>query len=179
MDLEESGRKILDDKMSLEQFLYYGEILLILGAANFLPIIGRLLLGKRLAAPVDLGVKMPDGRPVFGPHKTWRGLAFSLAGTPVFSMILGFDPILGLKAAALSMIGDLAASFIKRRMGLESGAKATGLDQIIESALPLLVLRQEFYLEPGEVLLLVVAFMVLNITLSPILYRLKIRRNPY
>ncbi len=165
--------------MSLEQFLYYGEILLILGAANFLPIIGRLLLGKRLAAPVDLGVKMPDGRPVFGPHKTWRGLAFSLAGTPVFSMILGFDPILGLKAAALSMIGDLAASFIKRRMGLESGAKATGLDQIIESALPLLVLRQEFYLEPGEVLLLVVAFMVLNITLSPILYRLKIRRNPY
>lgn len=165
--------------MSLEQVVYYAKILLMLGSANFLPIVGRLLLGKRFELSVDLGLRAWDGRPIFGPHKTWRGLAFSLSGTPLFSIVLGFDPILGLKAAALSMAGDLASSFIKRRMGFASGAKATGIDQIIESALPLLVLRQDFGLEYGEVLLLVAAFTLSDIILSPMLYKLGIRRNPH
>ncbi len=154
-------------------------LLLLLGWCNFLPILGRWALKDRFAWPVDLGLKWFDKRPVFGPHKTWRGLTLAVAGTTAASAITPFGPILGAKLAGLSMIGDLIASFIKRRLGLRSGQMALGLDQGMESFLPLFLLRDEIAVEYYEILILVILFAAGELIISPILYKVRIRRNPH
>ncbi len=153
-------------------------ILLILGVSNFLPILGRWLMGERMAAPVDLGIRWLDGRPVFGPHKTWRGLILSIAGAGIFSNLTGIGLAPGMKLAAISMGGDLLSSFIKRRRGLRSGASVPLIDQGLESMFSLAILRTELCLTWIEVFLLTGLFILFDIILSPILYRLGVRRNP-
>lgn len=109
-------------------------------AANAVPV---LLGGGR---PIDAGKKMPDGRPIFGSHKTVRGfLAGIFAGTLTggaqtavlqwsalsnvefpfqFSVLLGFAVSLG------ALIGDLVHSFVKRRIGIAEGAPLPVADQL-------------------------------------------------
>ncbi len=154
-------------------------LLALLGWCNFLPILGRLALKDRFAAPIDLGFIWPDRKPVFGPHKTWRGLVFAVAGTSAAASLTYAGPILGAKLACWSMAGDLISSFIKRRLGQKSGQKAIGLDQGLESSLPLYLLREELYISMEEVLGIVIVFTLLELILSPILYRIRIRRNPH
>ncbi len=98
--------------------------------------------------PIDFGKNFVDGRRILGNGKTWRGffggaLSGILAGTiqnylslilpqdyfPQFSSNIYFIGIL----ASLSfgaMLGDSFGSFIKRRLGIESGGKAFLLDQL-------------------------------------------------
>ncbi len=154
-------------------------LLLLLGWSNFLPILGRVFLRDRLAVPVDLGLRLPDGRELFGPHKTWRGLGFSIAGTALAASLTPLGPGLGARLAAWSMLGDLASSFIKRRLGLKSGAKAIGLDQGLESFLPLYILQEDLGISILETTCLVVVFTALELIISPILYRIHIRKNPH
>ncbi len=154
-------------------------LLVLLGCANFMPIAARHLLGKKFATPVDMGKYWIDGRPLLGPHKTWRGLAASIAGTTILAPLLGVEALNGTLLALWSMGGDLLASFLKRRMNRPSGAKATGLDQVVESAMPLIIMKKRLGLAWFDVFVLVATFSLLEIWLSPILYRLKIRRRPY
>jgi len=70
------------------------------------------------------------------------------------------------------MIGDMTASFIKRRRGLESGAKCTGIDQAIESALPLVVLKDRFGLTWLDCFFITLLFVVLEMVLSPFFYKI-------
>lgn len=154
-------------------------LLLLLGWSNFLPILGRRLLGDRLSAPVDMGGRFPDGRDLFGPHKTWRGLAFSVAGTAAVAYFTPFGAGLGARLAAWSMAGDLASSFMKRRLGLASGARAIGLDQGLEALVPLWLLRGELGISHAEALGIAVVFAVLELVVSPVLYWIRLRRNPH
>lgn len=154
-------------------------LLVLLGVSNTMPIVARIILKKRLETPVDFNRAFLDGRPVFGPHKTWRGIAASIAGTAVISWTTGFGVVIGVKLAVFSMAGDLISSFIKRRMSLKSGARATGIDQAIEAFLPLAVMKEQFGITWTECLGITMVFTVLEIILSPIFYRLGFRRNPY
>ncbi len=154
-------------------------ILMLLGAANTLPIAARRIFRNRWEAPVDRGMKWVDGRPLFGPHKTWRGLLFSLAGTTILASFTPADVLNGFCLAVLSMTGDLLASFIKRRMNLKSGAKAVGLDQGIEALLPLFLLRKHLFISWQEMAIITILFTVSELIISPVLYRMGIRRNPY
>ena len=95
--------------------------------------------------PID-GGRTWDGRRVLGDGKTWRGtVAGTLAGTavalvlnalnPAVARAVGFAlPTFPVRAAiALSfgaMLGDIGASFLKRRTGRERGAAFPGLDQL-------------------------------------------------
>ncbi|HXK57554.1 MAG TPA: CDP-archaeol synthase, partial [Gammaproteobacteria bacterium] len=78
-----------------------------------------------------------------------------------------------------AMLGDLLSSFFKRRLGLNPSAMAFGLDQIPESLLPLLVCRPLLDLSWLQVCLLTLGFLILELLLSQLLYRLGIRRHPY
>ena len=94
--------------------------------------------------PID-GGRTWNGRRVLGDGKTWRGTAAGiLAGValalllnvlrPVATDALGFPfpafPLLAaLALAAGAMLGDMTASFLKRRTGRERGAAFPGLDQ--------------------------------------------------
>ena len=162
-----------------EHILLIVEILLLLGVANGAPIFATRLFGRRFSAPLDGGLKLPDGRPLLGPSKTVRGLVLSVACTALVAPLLGFEWIIGAGLASASMFGDLLSSFLKRRLGLRAHSQAVGLDQIPESVLPLLVLQQPLGLGYGDIAITVTAFIVLELVLSRLLYRLRIRDRPY
>ncbi len=154
-------------------------VLILLGCANSLPIFARKLLGTRWEWPVDGGACWIDGRRLFGSHKTWRGIAASLTGTALAGSLTPYGAETGFLLALLSMTGDLTASFFKRRLNLKSGARAPGLDQGVESLLPLLVLKPRLGMTWLDVAVTVLLFALFELLLSPVLYKLGIRRNPY
>ena len=163
----------------LDTVLHLGSILLLLGIANGTPIFARKLLDNRWAAPLDGGWTFFDGRPLFGPAKTIRGLVVSVSATALAAQLLGYDWIVGAGLAAASMLGDLLSSFVKRRLALEPHSQAFGLDQIPESLLPLVLLRETLRLTLLDMLVIVTTFLVLELLLSRLLYELNVRDRPY
>ena len=136
--------------------------------ANAAPVLAQLLLGARWKRPIDAGRVLGDSRPMLGGSKTWRGCAASLLTTPWVAHWLGLSWEIGLAVAATAMAGDIAASFIKRRMGLRSSHSALGLDQIPESILPALVLREPLSLSPLDLMLVVGGFLLIDLLLTPV-----------
>ena len=126
------------------------KLLILLAMANGTPVLAKALLGDRLARPLDGGAVFVDGRPLFGPTKTIRGILVSLVATPLTAWLIGLSWHLGVVVAALAIAGDLLSSFVKRRMGLASSSMALGLDQIPESLLPLLGARLFVPFEPAR-----------------------------
>ena len=162
-----------------DHVLLIGQVLVLLGVANGTPIFAARLLGRRFGAPLDGGLKFPDGRSLFGPSKTVRGLVLSLVCTALAAALLGFEWITGAGLAAASMLGDLLSSFVKRRLGLRTHNQAFGLDQVPESLLPLLLLKEHLGLGGGDIALIVAAFIVLELVLTRLLLKLNIRNRPY
>lgn len=154
-------------------------ILVLLGVANGTPIFARKLLGDRFNAPLDGGLRLRDGRRLFGDSKTIRGIVLAIAAAALAAPLLGIEAMIGAGLAAASMLGDLASSFIKRRLGLRLHARALGLDQVPEALLPLLLLRVRLDLGAGDIVLIVALFIALELILSQFLYRLGIRDRPY
>ena len=77
------------------------------------------------------------------------------------------------------MAGDLFSSFLKRRMRLPAGDRATGLDQIPESLFPLLACRLTLSLTALDIAAVVVAFFLGEVLFSRLFYRLHLRERPY
>ncbi|MDF9392717.1 MULTISPECIES: CDP-archaeol synthase [Methylococcus] len=154
-------------------------LLILLMVANGMPILLRKLLGERFGWPVDGGCRFPDGRPWFGPSKTWRGLVCGIGAAAAAAPLLGQPWQLGALVGAASLAGDLLSSFLKRRLGIVPSGMALGLDQIPESLLPLLAVQGRFGLEWSYIAWFVIVFIVLELTLSAVLYRFRIRNRPY
>jgi CDP-2,3-bis-(O-geranylgeranyl)-sn-glycerol synthase len=95
------------------------------------------------------------------------------------AQLQGLSLKVGLIVGLFDMLGDVLSSFIKRRMGLPSSSMALGLDQILESLIPLLAVREIFGLTWISILQLVAGFFFLELLLSQLLYRINIRRRPY
>lgn len=159
--------------------LLYAELLFLLIVANGVPVLAWRLLGSRYATRIDFDKRFVDGKPLFGTSKTWRGVILSILITCLIAILLGFDWQFGAGFAAAAMAGDLLSSFIKRRLDLESSSMALGIDQIPESLFPLLLAFVTLRLDFWEVALLVLLFFVSELLLSRVLYRLKIRKEPY
>lgn len=107
--------------------------------ANAVPVV----LGG--GTPIDLGANFSDKKRIFGDGKTIRGFAagviagtlvggiegyvllqseFAFYPTPMLFLISGFLLSFG------TMFGDLAGSFIKRRMGMKRSQPSLILDQL-------------------------------------------------
>lgn len=114
--------------------------LILLVATHTAPWAAGYLLGHRLAAPIDAGMTLTDGRRLLGDHKTWRGVIAAMLICPLAGTLLGYPVRLGIAFAALALAGDAASSLIKRRLRLEPGTEFPGLDQIPEALTPLLAL---------------------------------------
>ncbi|HLG79849.1 MAG TPA: CDP-archaeol synthase [Bradyrhizobium sp.] len=155
------------------------QALCLLTLANGTPVMVKKLLGRKWAYPLDVGVNLPDGRPLFGNSKTIRGVIFSLAVTAGLAPFLGSSVQVGSLVAAFAMIGDLFSSFVKRRLGFQPSSRATGLDQIPESLFPLLVCQRELSLTFTDVGIVVGLFFVGELMVSRFLYFLRIRDQPY
>ena len=155
------------------------KVLLLLLLANGTPVVAKKLLGSRWACPVDGGKCFIDGRALFGSSKTFRGIVSSLLVTSAGASLLGYSILTGASFAAVSLSGDLASSFIKRRLNLPPSSRALGLDQLPEAILPLLFCWQALELDIATAVAVVVLFFCGEIILSRILYRLNIRDHPY
>lgn len=121
------------------------------------------MLRNRFASPLDCGARFLDGRPLLGPSKTWRGYLFAIPITIAFALIEGLDMGTGLVFSLAVLLGDSLTSFIKRRIGLASGGHAPGLDQVLESLLPLLVVQHTFSLALSGILWVVIAFILIDL----------------
>ncbi len=97
---------------------------------------------------VDFGKSLRDGRRIFGDGKTWSGffggsligvivgvILYYVTGVPALHYFGSFGSTLSSALVVIvpmsfgSLIGDMAGSFIKRRLGLKSGDKGFLLDQ--------------------------------------------------
>ena len=95
--------------------------------------------------PIDGGLTW-GGRRLLGDGKTWRGTAVgTLVGTALSQVqnavhdplvealgapLATFPLAVGVALAFGAMVGDVGASFLKRRLGRERGAAVPGLDQL-------------------------------------------------
>ena len=159
--------------------LLIAKLLLLLAAANGTPVLVRRILKDWAAAPLDGGRRLADGRPLFGPSKTIRGLVCAIAATALVAPLLGLPATTGLLVGAAAMLGDLISSFSKRRLGLPASAMALGLDQIPESLLPLIALWPILALSVADAAAILAAFFAGELLLSRLLYRLHVRDRPY
>ncbi len=159
--------------------MIYLQLLFLIIVANGSPIIGRWIMNGFWKMPIDGGAVFIDGRPILGTSKTYRGLACSLVGTLLAGALMGLSWKISLIVSALAMLGDCLSSFVKRRFGYTSGAKALGLDQIPESLFPMLGLWNVLNLSVLGLGLTVVIFVVAELVLSSIGYKLHIREHPY
>jgi CDP-2,3-bis-(O-geranylgeranyl)-sn-glycerol synthase len=147
--------------------------------ANGAPILVNKALGKRWACPLDNRLKLPDGHRLLGNTKTWRGCCSAIIFTFPVAVLSGIEPLIGVLFGMLTMIGDLFASFIKRRMGRAESSRTRGLDTVPESLLPILALKTPLGLDLIDIILIVTFFFLIEELISPILYRLHIRKRPY
>lgn len=154
-------------------------LLFLLGMTNSAPIIATCLSGIRWSAPLDAGWRFVDGRPLLGPSKTVRGLVSAVVAAAIAAILLGFSPGLGAEIGAFSMLGDALSSFVKRRLGIVPSGRATGLDQIPEALLPLLVVRETLDLSLLQIAAITLAFFALEIPMARLLFRLGLRDRPY
>ena len=154
-------------------------VLFLLVVANGTPVLTARLLGNRAKHRIDFGTQLPDGHGLFGSSKTWRGLLAALVTTGIAATLLGHTAVFGVIIAGLAMAGDLVSSFIKRRRGLASSSRSTGLDQLPEALLPTCYAVAALNLPWWWILALPAAFMVLEIYLSKPLFKLGIRKRPY
>ena len=165
--------------MTPTSFVLVIKILFLLLLANGTPVIAKKLLGSRLAYPLDAGKKYFDGLPLFGASKTYRGIISSVLVTSAGATLIGYSIQTGILFALASLSGDLASSFIKRRLGRPPSSRMLGLDQLPESIFPLIFFWQPLGLNMPIAVTVVIIFFAGEIILSRILYRLNIREHPY
>lgn len=154
-------------------------LLLIIITANAAPILANHAARRVPDTAIDGGLGFVDGRPLFGSSKTWRGLFFAVLLSLLVGALLHLPLALCLGMALLAMLGDLLSSFVKRRLNLEPSSRAMGLDQLPESLLPMLLAQHWFGLGGLSVIAVVFLFFILELSLSPLGYRLRIRKRPY
>ncbi len=154
-------------------------VLALLAVANGTPVVAKDILGDGLAIPIDGGVTFVDGRPLLGSSKTVRGILLSISMTSALAPVVGLNWKIGALVASVAMAGDLFSSFLKRRMNLPSGGKATGLDQIPESLFPLLACGSALPLSALDIIAGVAIFFVGELLLSRLFYHFHLRDRPY
>ena len=160
-------------------FTCIGVALLLLVSANGAPVLARKVFRHRYAYPVDGGLHLRDGLPLLGRSKTWRGVIGSIGCTIVVAVLLGLNAAIGSWFALLTMLGDLFASFCKRRLGKTVSSRARGFDTIPESLLPCWALSGQLGLSPLDIVVIVALFFLMEEFVSPLLYKWHIRQRPY
>lgn len=150
--------------------------------------------------PIDAGRTM-GGRRLLGDGKTWRGtLVGTVAGVlvalllnavrPATEGMLGFAlpafPLVAAFALALgAMLGDIGASFLKRRTGRERGASFPVLDQldfVVGALLLALAVAPGWFLGTftlARVAVVLVMTPLLHVGTNAIAYALGLKAEPW
>jgi CDP-diglyceride synthetase len=155
------------------------QLLFLLMLANGTPLIVKKVLGDRYSYPLDGNLRFGDGRPLFGRSKTIRGVLLAILVTTGGAPLIGLSWKAGFLVGSFAMAGDLMSSFSKRRLNLPPSSRASGLDQLPESLLPLIACRNLLSLAVTDIAICVAIFFVGEVLLSRLLYALHLRDRPY
>jgi len=150
--------------------------------------------------PID-GGRTWGGRRVLGDGKTWRGTAvgtligvllavgLNAVNDPVSAAVGVELPVFPLHAAVAlafgAMLGDILASFIKRRSGRERGASFPGLDQldfVVISLLLAFVVATDWFLvtfTPGVLAVILIITPILHVGTNIIAYKIGVKNEPW
>ena len=161
------------------QLLHILQLLVLMTLANGTPIVAKKIFGPRFSFPLDAGTAFFDGRPLFGPSKTVRGILFSVLITTASAPLIGLDLTIGAIIAGAAMAGDLFSSFVKRRLNSPPSSQVLGLDQVPESLVPMLACRDALSLTIADIALGVGIFFIGALILSRFLFRAHLRDEPY
>ncbi len=150
--------------------------------------------------PIDGGRTWGDSR-ILGDGKTWRGTAVGTAVGAVLALAL--NAISGDVGSAIgvglpvfpapavvalpfgAMLGDILASFLKRRTGRERGAAFPGVDQldfVVVSLALAFVAAPDWFLETFTLPVLAVVVIItplLHVTTNVIAYKLGLKNEPW
>ncbi len=150
--------------------------------ANGTPVVVAKLLPVK--HPLDGGKYFIDQRRVLGNGKTLEGfLGGTLAGT-LTAYVLEYWHMHTLEEGLIlslgALLGDLAGSFIKRRLGIKRGDPAPLLDQL-DFLLGALALYYVFYgpIDPLQATILIVVTPVLHLATNSAAYVLGLKDKPW
>ena len=142
--------------------------LVLLGAANGIPVVVGKLARDRWNAPLDFGYLLRDRRRLFGAHKTWRGFVSGMCACGIAAVFFKLPFWIGAGFAAVSLLADAISSAIKRRLNLAPGKETIGLDQLGETFMPLIVFAKSLSLDAIDVAIVGVAFIFLDLATAPL-----------
>jgi CDP-2,3-bis-(O-geranylgeranyl)-sn-glycerol synthase len=164
----------------------------------YLPNNFAALLGG--GTPIDFGQKFNDGRRIMGDGKTYRGtIAGAICGVlvgliqDIIAPSLGFptfgsglEQVLVLVGLSLgAMLGDIVASFFKRRLGMKRGAQFFVIDQldfVLGSWLLTAILAPAWFwhnFTPTIIVIVLIITPVLHRITNIIGYRIGAKREPW
>ncbi|MFO7925581.1 MAG: CDP-2,3-bis-(O-geranylgeranyl)-sn-glycerol synthase [Halobacteriota archaeon] len=149
--------------------------------------------------PIDGGRTLDDGTRILGDGKTWRGTAFgTVAGIavalalnqihPFVSDIVVAEPFPIAAAVSLAfgaMLGDILASFLKRRTGRQRGAAFPGIDQldfVVVALLLTAIVATGWFLETFTLPVIVAVLILtplLHLSTNAIAYALGLKDEPW
>ena len=139
----------------------------------------------RNGTPIDFRKTLWDGKRILGDGKTFEGLLVALTfGTTVgviISRFLGpWEILYGFVGSLFGMLGDMCGAFIKRRLGMERGARAPLLDQwdfVICATIGLMIAGFKVSLL-GFLFVLALAY-IMHVTTNRVAYKLKLKSVPW
>jgi len=157
--------------------------------ANAAPIIAKKFLSNSLSTPIDFNKKF-HGKPIFGSHKTFRGVIsaviFAIITTYIQKYLLYSNlyissiliinyqqPLLiGFLFGFGTAIGDLTKSFVKRRLGIKPGAKWFPWDNM-DYILGALLFISFIYTPPASIIvILLITSPIITIIANKIAFRI-------
>ncbi len=148
-----------------------------------------LFLGGK--TPLDFGKKFFDGKPLVGKGKTFKGTFFGIIiGTIVAAIASALFPgtvmlltphyiELGFLLSVGAIVGDIVASFFKRRNDIPQGNEVLFLDQL-DFVIGGMILGSIFY-APNfyEMIIVGVITLVVHKVSNYLAFRMKLKKVPW
>lgn len=150
--------------------------------------------------PID-GGRMLGGSRLLGDGKTWRGTAAGTAAGAALALLLNqlaptvsetlsislpiFPALVVLALPFGAMLGDIGASFLKRRTGRQRGAPFPGIDQldfVVGSLALAFIARPSWFLETFTLPVLAVVIVltvILHISTNVFAYVIGVKNEPW
>lgn len=161
-----------------------------------------------LNKPIDNGIVLKDNRRLFGNNKTWKGFIGYILFTTLVSILIGiifnllninqynffyinysntllYNILTGFLLGLAYALFELPNSFIKRRIGIESGAKSTGISKYmfiiidqIDSVIGCILVINIFYrMSFSFILFYIFLGGITHLAINLLLYIFKIRKT--
>lgn len=159
--------------------------------ANMVPVFARKL--PVLNRPIDAGMTW-RGRRILGANKTWRGIVVGvIAGVIVAGIqwslvevlpwlnIISYEQwyLVGILLSLGALLGDALKSFLKRRVGIQSGTAWIPFDQIDYAIGAVALLSVYVFVGWINIGIIILTSLLLHLLTNLIGYFLKIRKQPW